>query len=102
MIKVKIVRQLEKMFNGLTVFIDVEESDGTECVACHEPGQSCITRRFNVAKILRGAVPLRLDSHFSREVQTFVRRKMGEGKSLCLDCFEKRVDDKLGGFEPAN
>jgi len=104
MIKVRIVgkEEQEKKFNGLIVFIDVEESDGKECVKCHDPERSCLTRRFNIERVVRGAVALRKHSSFFFELQRYVREKLGDGQCLCLDCFEKKAEDNLGGFESAD
>jgi len=104
MIRVKIVRRVdkvEKQFNGLDVFLEVLEGDGTVCARCGRDDVFAIKRSLTVAKLMRGCVPLRIDSHFAREVQAFVREKMDHGHSLCLSCFEKLVDNTLGGFEPA-
>ena len=102
MIKVKIVSQLEKRFNGLIVYLNVLEDEGERCSECGEDDSVVLKRSFEVAKITRGAVVLRLDTHYSREVWRFVRDKMRHDRILCLDCFEEIVDDELGGFEPAD
>jgi len=104
MIRVRIVKRVdkvEKQFNGLDVFVNILEDDGRACERCKRDDVSAIRRSFEVAKIMRGCVPLRIDSHFAREVQTFVRKKMGHGRCLCLNCFERLTDESIGGFEPA-
>ena len=105
MIRVTIVRRedkVEKQFNGLDVFLNVLEGDRKVCARCKRDDVSAITRSFEVVKIVRGCVPLRIDSHFAREVQTFVRQQMGHGRCLCLDCFERLTDESIGGFAPAD
>lgn len=105
MIRVKIVGRkdkLEKQFNGLDVFLDVLEDDGKECAQCKRSDVFVIKRSFKIVKIVRGCVPLRVDTHFSRQVLHYVRERMGHDQSLCLSCYEKMADDNLGGFEPAD
>jgi hypothetical protein len=104
MIKVKIGGQVleGKKFNGLEVFLDVTESDGEKCDQCKRDGEPVIMREFEIVKMRRGAVQLQMHTHFFREVAKFINERMGHGHSLCHDCFEKRMDDKLGGYESAD
>jgi len=104
MIKLRIVNQTEegRKFNGLEVYLNVLEKGGTLCSECGEEDSSILHRTFEAARIRRGAVNLRLDSGFVREVIRFIHSKMGNDRALCLDCFELMVDDNLGGFAPAD
>ena len=104
MIKVRISgkEDWEKKFNGYVVYLEVLETDGTVCERFGSECDQALTRQFSAAKIVRGAVSLRTDTHFYREAQAYVREKMGHGRSLCLSCFEKLAEKTLGGFEPAD
>ena len=78
----------EKELNGLRVFFNIiGENVEKNCAICKEPGDG-VRRQFNIVRVKRGAVDLRLERPIIKKVEVHIRKIFCHGKVLCFNCFE--------------